>query len=77
VTVAPLVVVVEDMDGGEDDITPGEDDEVTANGRVPGSDAVSTFRGHGKTLYTPIVAFPCLSTDKSCSAMLRSKNCVC
>jgi hypothetical protein len=70
VSVAPLVVVLEDMDGGEDDITPGEDDEVTADGRVP-SDAVSTFGGRGKTLYIPIVAFPCLSTDKSCSAMPR------
>jgi hypothetical protein len=42
-----VVVPVIELDGGEDDIIAGEDDEVTACGRVPGNDAVWTFGGRG------------------------------
>jgi hypothetical protein len=42
-----LVGPVIEVDGGEDDIIAGEDDEVTAGGRAPGSDAVWTFGGRG------------------------------
>ena len=54
-------------------MTAGGDDEMTAGGADP-SNGVSTLGGRGNTVYMPIVAFPCLSTDKSCCAIPRWKN---
>ena len=68
VTVGP---VGEEKDGGEDDIIAGGDDEVTEGGNAPISEGFSTFGGRGNTVYMPIVAFPWLSTDKSCCAIPR------
>jgi hypothetical protein len=76
--VLPVIVPVageeEDIDGGEDEIIAGEENEVVAGGSPPNSDGACTSGGRGNTVYIPIVAFPCISTDKSFCATPRWKN---
>jgi hypothetical protein len=76
--VLPVIVVAageeEDMDGGEEDITAGGEAEVAADGRPPNNDGDCTPGGRGNTVYIPMVAFPCLSTDRSFCATPRWKN---
>jgi hypothetical protein len=75
VTIPPLGGEDEDIEGGEDeDIPADEEDEVVACGSPPNSDGACTSGGRGNTVYIPIVAFPCFSTDRSFCAMPRWKN---
>jgi hypothetical protein len=71
--IEPVAGEEEEMDGGEDDIIAGED-EVVAGGISPNSDGACTSGGRGNTVYIPIVAFPCMSTDRSFCATPRWKN---